>query len=50
MNHIYYLGTAYAVVWIFIFLYVRRLTVNHKRLSERLRALESANAGHDDGR
>jgi len=48
MNHIYYLGTAYAVVWIAIYLYVRRLTAEHKRLSARIEALESDSRGHQD--
>ena len=48
MNHVYYLGAAYAAVWILIYLYVRRLTVNHKKLTERVEALEKSGVrGHD---
>ena len=48
MNHIYYLGAAYAVVWIAIYLYVRRLTVEHKKLSARIQVLEGDTARRHD--
>ena len=40
MNNLEYLGSAYAAVWLLIFLYARRLNGQAKRLSERLDALE----------
>ncbi len=40
MNHLFYLGGAYAAVWILLFLYAWRLTVRSNDLAKRLEELE----------
>ena len=40
MSPLGYVGTAYALVWIAIFLYVWRLTATSRRLAEKLDKLE----------
>lgn len=45
MKHLYYLGGAYAAVWLLLFLYALRLSARSRELAKRVEELEKIAGG-----